>query len=369
MSVAMVAWPLMKIGLVGLPKSGKTPLFNLLTGSSVATSSFGTARGEMHAGVARVPDARVDRLTALFKPKKTTFATFEVVDLAGIAKGERQGLEAKEFRNADALLHVVRAFPDATGAAADPAGDIDDVETELILADLEVVERRLERLEAQLKKKRTDADAHEQAVLLKIKPALESERPIRAMGLSEEESRAIRGFTFLSQKPILHCLNLAEKEIARGPGLVESFGLQAVAKRPGTRLGWVSAVIESEVAQLDGPEQAAFLADLGLTEPAIRRVLEDCYALLGLISFFTVGEDEVRAWSIPRGTRAQDAAGAIHSDIARGFIRAEVVGYDELVAVEGSMAAARDRGRLRLEGKDYGVQDGEICHFRFNVAR
>jgi hypothetical protein len=359
----------MKIGLIGLPKSGKTSLFNLLTGASVATSSFGTARGEMHAGVARVPDARVDRLVALFKPKKTTLATFEVVDLAGIAKGERQGLEAKEFRNADALLHVVRAFPDAGGAAADPAGDIDDLETELVLADLEVVERRLERLEAQIKKKRTDADVHEQTVLVKMKPGLESGRPIRALGLSEDEVRAIRGFTFLSQKPILHCLNLAEKEIARGATLVESFGLAEVAARPGTRVGWVSAVIESEVAQLDGPEQAAFLADLGLTEPAIRRVLEDCYALLGLISFFTVGEDEVRAWSIPRATRAQDAAGAIHSDIARGFIRAEVVGYDELMAVEGSMSVARDRGRLRLEGKDYQVQDGEICHFRFNVAK
>ncbi|HUM17635.1 MAG TPA: DUF933 domain-containing protein [Candidatus Nitrosotalea sp.] len=359
----------MKIGLVGLPKSGKTSLFNLLTGSSVATSSFGTARGEMHAGIARVPDARVGRLTAMFKPKKTTFATFEVVDLAGIAKGERQGLEAKEFRNADALLHVVRAFPDPAGTAADPAGDIDDLETELILADLEVVERRLERLEAQLKKKRTDADAHEQAVLLRIKPELESGRSIRALGLGDEESRAIRGFTFLSQKPILHCLNLAEKEIARGKDLAAGFGLEALARRPATRLGWVSAVIEAEVGQLEGPEQAAFLADLGLTEPAIGRVLEDCYALLGLISFFTVGEDEVRAWSIPRGTRAQDAAGAIHSDIARGFIRAEVVGYDDLLAVDGSMAAARERGRLRLEGKDYEVKDGEICHFRFNVAK
>jgi len=359
----------MKIGLVGLPKSGKTSLFNLLTGATVATSSYGGARAEMHTGVARVPDARVDRLTGIFKPKKTTFATFEVVDLAGIAKGERQGLETKEFRNADALLHVVRAFPDATGAAPDPAGDIDDLETELILADLEVVERRLERLEAQLKKKRTDSDAHEQAVLLKVKPALEAGRPIRALGLSEDEARALRGFTFLSQKPILHCLNLAEKEIARGATVLESFGLEAVARRPATRIGWVSAVIEAEVAQLEGPEQAAFLADLGLTEPAIRRVLEDCYALLGLISFFTVGEDEVRAWSIPRGTRAQDAAGAIHSDIARGFIRAEVVGYDDLLAVEGSMAAARDRGRLRLEGKDYEVKDGEICHFRFNVGK
>jgi len=206
-------------------------------------------------------------------------------------------------------------------------------------------------------------------VLLKVKPALESEEPIRAMDLTEDEARALRGFTFLSQKPILHCLNLAEKDIARGTDLAGSFGLQAIAQRPASRLGWVSAVIEAEVAQLEGPEQAAFLADLGLTEPAIRRVLEDCYAVLGLISFFTVGEDEVRAWSIPRGTRAQDAAGAIHSDIARGFIRAEVVGYDDLLAADGSMATARERGRLRLEGKDYPVQDGEICHFRFNVGK
>ena len=359
----------MKIGLVGLPRSGKTSLFNLLTGQSVATSSFGGARAEMHVGVARVPDERVARLRALFKPKKTTYATFEVVDLAGIEKGDRQGLETRDFRNADALLHVVRAFPDASGAAANPRGDIADLETELILADLEVVERRLERLEASIRKKKTEADVREQAVLARLKPALEAETPIRAFPMPEDEAKLIRGFTFLSQKPILHCLNLSEKEIARAGALAETFGLGDLAGRPHTRLGWVSAVIEAEVAQLAGEEQAAFLADLGLREPAITRVLEDCYALLGLIAFFTVGEDEVRAWSVPRGTRAQDAAGAIHSDIARGFIRAEVVGYDELVAAEGSMAAVRERGQFRLEGKDYTVQDGEICHFRFNVAK
>lgn len=359
----------MKIGLIGLSRSGKTSLFNLLTGASVATSAFGGARAEMHTGIARVPDARLDALTALFKPKKTTPATFEVVDLAGIAKGDRQGLDAKEFRSADALLHVVRAFEDAAGGAPNPKRDIGDLETELILADLEVVERRLERLEASIKKKRTDADVKEQGILQRVKPALEAETPIRAMDLPEDEARALRGFTFLSQKPILHCLNLAEGDITRGENIGESFGLEEIAKRPGTRLGWVSAVIEAEVAQLAGEEQAVFLADLGLKEPAITRVLQDCYALLGLMSFFTVGEDEVRAWSIPENTRAQDAAGAIHSDIARGFIRAEVVGYDELIAAEGSMAVVRERGRFRLEGKDYLVKNGEICHFRFNVAK
>ena len=359
----------MKIGLVGLPKSGKTSLFNLLTGASVATSHYGGPRGEMHTGVARVPDERVDRLSALFKPKKTTYASFEVVDLAGISKGEREGLDAKEFRNADALLHVVRAFADASGSTPDPRGDIADLETELILADLEVVERRLERLELSIRKKRVDAEVKEQAILQRLKPALESETPIRAAGLTDDDARALRGFTFLSQKPILHCLNLSEKELERGTTLVESFGLGEIAARPGTAVGWVSAVIEAEVAQLAGEEQTAFLADLGLAEPAIRRVLRDCYALLGLLAFFTVGEDEVRAWPVPRGTRAQEAAGVIHSDIARGFIRAEVVGYDELVAAEGSMAVVRERGQFRLEGKEYVVQDGEICHFRFNIAK
>jgi GTP-binding protein YchF len=359
----------MKIGLVGLPRSGKTALFNLLTGQHIATASFGHARGEMHVGVARVPDERVERLSALFKPKKTTFASFEVVDLAGISKGERQGLEARDFRNADALLHVVRAFADAAGAPPTPRVDIADLETELILADLEVVERRLERLEASIRKRRTEVEVKEQAVLLALKPALEAERPIRALGLRDDEARLIRGFTFLSEKPILHCLNLDEKELGRGATLAESFGLADVVGRSHTRLGWVSALIEAEVAQLAGDEQAAFLADLGLDEPAIKRVLRDCYELLGLISFFTVGDDEVRAWSVPRGTRAQDAAGAIHSDIQRGFIRAEVVRYEDLVAAGGSMAVAREQGHFRLEGKDYIVHDGEVCHFRFNVGK
>src|SRR5216117_1557901 len=351
----------MKIGLIGLAKSGKTTLFNLLTGSTVATARYDTSRAELHTGVARVPDPRVDRLSTLFKPKKTTYASFEVVDLAGIAKGDRGGLETKEFRNADALLHVVRAFADDVAGAPDPRRDI--------LALLEVVDRRLERLEASLRKQKKEVEAKEQEILRRLKSALEAETPLRAVALSPEEAKAIRGFTFLSEKPILHCLNLDEKAIADGQAVEEKFGLRDVAARPRTRVGWVSAVIETEVARLAGPEQQAFLADLGLKEPAIHRVLSDCYALLGLISFFTVGEDEVRAWPIPEGTRAQDAAATVHSDIARGFIRAEVNSYDDLVAANGSFADLRSRGQLRLEGKEYVVQDGEVCHFRFNVAK
>ena len=359
----------MKIGLIGLPKSGKTTLFNLLTGSSVATARYDTGRAELHTGVARVPDPRVEVLHGLFNPKKTTHATFEVVDLAGIAKGERAGLETKEFRNADALLHVVRAFADEALGAPEPRRDIEALETELLLADLEVVERRLERLEASIKKQRKDAELKERELLVRIKAALEAERPLRAETLTPDEDKLLRGFTFLSAKPIFHIVNLDETSIAAGDRVVETFGLADVALRPRTRVGWVSAVIETEIARLEGDEQQAFLADLGLAEPAIRRVLRECYALLGLVSFFTVGEDEVRAWPIPQGTRAQDAAGVVHSDIARGFIRAEVNGYDELVAAAGSFADLRARGQLRLEGKDYVVCDGEICHFRFNVAR
>jgi GTP-binding protein YchF len=359
----------MKIGLLGLPKSGKSTLFNLLTGAGVATSRHDGARAELHTGVARVPDARVDRLSALFRPKKTTYASFEVVDLAGIEKGSRAGLEAREFRNADALLHVVRAFDDPARGAPDPRRDIVDLEMELVLADLEVIERRLPRLEVSIKKRRTDAEVREQTILRRLKEELEAERPLRAVDLTGDDAKAVRGFTFLSQKPILHCVNLDEKAVADGEHVVERFDLGAIAAAPQTRVGWVSAVIEAEVARLAGDEQQVFLADLGLKEPAIHRVLRDCYALLGLVSFFTVGEDEVRAWPISDGTRAQDAAGTVHSDIARGFIRAEVNSYDELIAANGSFAELRARGQLRLEGKEYVVRDGEICHFRFNVAK
>src|SRR5919108_3359056 len=242
----------MKIGLIGLPKSGKTTLFNLLTGQSIATSRYDIGRAELHTGVARVPDERVDRLHELFKPRKTTYATFEVVDLAGIARGERASLDTKEFRNADALLHVVRAFADDALGAPEPRRDILDLEMELILADLEVVERRLERLEASIKKQRKDAEVKEHEVLGRLKIALESETPLRAVPLTPDDARLIRGFTFLSQKPILHLVNVEEKAIADGEHVVARHGLGEVAGRPHTRVGWVSAVIEAEIAALEG---------------------------------------------------------------------------------------------------------------------
>jgi hypothetical protein len=358
----------MKIGLVGRPRTGKTTLFNLLTGAHADTARHDAGRG-VNTGVARVPDPRLDRLGVLFRPRRTTPATFEVVDLAGVAPGQRAALQVAEVRDADALLHVVRAFPDPALGPADPRRDILDLETELVLADLEVVERRLERLAAALRKRRTEPEAREQVLLERLVPALEAGTPLRALTLEPDEARAIRGFTFLSRKPILHVLNVDEKAVAEAARWLERPEFRELVARPATRVGWVSALIEMEVARLGGEEQAAFLADLGLREPALHRVLADCYALLGLISFFTIGDDEVRAWPIPAGTRAQDAAGTVHSDMARGFIRAEVVRYEDLVAAGGSFAEVRARGRLRLEGKDYRVQDGDVCHFRFAVGR
>jgi hypothetical protein len=355
-----------RLGIIGFPGSGKTTLFNLLTGAAASVAQP-AGRGRLNVGVARVPDDRVTRLAALFQPRKTIYASVEVVDLAGFDRGERATLDVGELRQADALLHVVRAFPSpALGPAPPPAREVQALEEELVLADLDVVERRLQKLGPGLKRKPTDAEQREHALLGRVRGPLEEGVALRAQALTAEDGRLLRGFQFLSQKPILHCLNLAEDAVARRDELLAE--LAEVGKRPGTLVGWVSAMVESEVAALQPEEQRSFLEALGLPEPALHRVIRDAYALLGLASFFTVGEDEVRAWTIPAGAAAVEAAAAIHSDIARGFIRAEVIGWAELLEV-GSLAEARKRALLRLEGKDYPVQDGEVCHFRFNVGR
>ena len=356
----------MRLGIIGFPGSGKTTLFNLLTGAEAGTAQP-PGRGRLNVGVARVPDDRVTRLAALFQPRKTIYASVEVVDLAGFDQGDRATLDVGELRQADALLHVVRAFPSpALGAPPSPAREVQTLEEELVLADLEVAERRLQKLGPGLKRKPTEAEQREHALLTRVKGPLEEGVSLRAQAVTAEEGRLLRGFQFLSLKPVLHCLNLAEDAVTRRDQALSD--LDDLGKRPKTLVGWVSAAVEGEVAALPPEEQRSFLEALGLPEPALHRVIRDAYTLLGLASFFTVGEDEVRAWTITAGAPAVEAAGVIHSDIARGFIRAEVIGWADLLEA-GSLAEARKRALLRLEGKEYPVQDGEVCHFRFNVGR
>jgi ribosome-binding ATPase len=359
---------MLRAGLIGFPSVGKTALFQLLTSAREAPRSGG--RQEANVGVARVPDERLDRLTALFNPKKHVPATVEFADMGGAGGAKANAaalLDVAPFRNADALLHVVRMFrdpavPHASGSV-DPARDVRTMEDEVILADLGVVERRLERLERDLKKAGNAELRKEHDVLIRCRAALEEGRPLRALELGAEDARRLRGFQFLSAKPLLLVLNLDEADLAQADRAVALAGLQDFIKGSATRAVPICAKIELEIAQLDAADARAFMADLNLRESGLDRVIRASYDLLGYISFFTVGEDECRAWSIPRDTSAQVAAGEIHTDIQRGFIRAEVVRYEHLLA-RGSLAACRDHGELRLEGKDYIVLDGDVINFR-----
>jgi ribosome-binding ATPase len=314
-----------------------------------------------------VPDARLDKLTALFNPKKRTPATVEFADLAAARVGTAQSLlDVAPFRNADALVHVLRLFraeaiPHPKGSI-DAARDARAMEEEMILADLGVAERRLERLDKDLKKGASPELRKEQEIVTLCRETLEAGRPLRGLELAPADLKRLRGFQFLSAKPLLLVLNVDEADL----GPAKAGHDESLYDGPTSNVGQVivCAAIELEIASLDATDAAAFLADLGLTESGLDRVIRASYDLLGYISFFTVGEDECRAWSIPRGMAAQLAAGEIHSDIARGFIRAEVARYEDLIE-RGSIAACRDHGELRLEGKDYIVQDGDVINFRF----
>jgi GTP-binding protein YchF len=354
--------------LIGLPSTGKSTLFQLMTSAKEGGRS---AKGDTAVGISKVPDARLDRLTAMFNPRKRVPATVEFTDSVGPARAAATALvDVAGYKNADALVHVVRAFrdeavPHPAGAIA-PARDAQAMEDELILADLGVVERRMERLEKDLKKARTADMEKERDILTRASTALADGQPLRALGLTGDDLRRLRGFQFLSAKPLLVVINLDEADIASAGDVTaaaQAAGLTPFLERAGTRAVPVCAKIELEIAQLEAADAAAFLQDLGLAESGLDRVIRASYDLLGYMSFFTVGEDECRAWSIPRGTPAQLAAGEIHSDIQRGFIRAEVVGYDALIA-RGSMAACKEAGEVRLEGKDYVVQDGDVINFR-----
>jgi GTP-binding protein YchF len=356
----------MKTGIIGLPQVGKTSLFKILTKAKL--EDRGHSREE-HIGVARVPDERLDKLSALYSPRKTTFATVDFVDVAAIGQ---EALKETAFlaslRQVDALIHVLRAFEDdAIGHVGpiDPLCDIKSVEFDLMISDLTQIEKRLERLEKDLKKGRTSELEREQALLLRSKEALEKEQPLRELEMSAEEKKLIKGFMFLSQKPILYALNIGESTTLGDDleGAVSRFKLDEVARRPNAGAMAICGKVEAELAEMDDEEAAEFLGSYGLRESGLVRLIRKSYELLGLISFFTAGEDECRAWTIPVGSKAPQAAGAIHSDLEHHFIRAETIRWDTLLEA-GSEAAARAKGILRLEGKEYVVQDGDVVHIR-----
>jgi len=341
-------------------------LFQILTHTH--GSGSGSGRQEARVGVVRVPDARLDRMIEMFKPLKNVYATIEYMDMPGsVIELARTGVQSQSLRELDALVHVVRAFEDEavplTEGSIDPKRDIENVELELILSDLAVVEKRLERLEKDIKKQKNPALEKESQVLKVCKVALDKQTPLREVELGAEETKVIRGFTFLSLKPMLYVLNLGEGDAAKA-NLAEQFAVEAGLKqRLRTGVSAICGKVEAELAEMSEADAAEFLSSYGLKESATSRLINASYQLLGLISFFTVGEDECRAWTIRAGMTALEAAGEIHSDIQRGFIRAEVTKYEDLIAT-GSFAEARNRALLRLEGKEYVVHDGEIVHFR-----
>ncbi len=358
----------MKAGIIGFRQVGKTTLFKILTKAQVETLKYSGGKAEPHVGIATVPDQRLDDLSALFKPKKTIHAEVEYIDVAGLVKGESaDAVQLGNLKNVDALVHVVRAFLDDTlphsEGTIDPRRDISNFELELLLSDLAILEKRIERLEKDIKKLKNPLLKKELELLKSCKGWLEQEKPLRAMELGEEEQKMLRGFMFLSEKPILHVLNLSDSDASRMDQTISGFQLDTLASWPNVGLTAVCGKIEAELVDLSGEEAQLFLADYGLRESGLDRLIRVTYRLLGLISFFTVGEDECRAWTIKQGTSALKSAGVIHSDIERCFIRAEVIHYDKLLEL-GSLAAARDRGLLRMEGKGYIVQDGDIINFR-----
>jgi len=361
----------LKIAIIGLANSGKTTIFNALTGLNVETAIYPTLSAEPHIGVVKVPDKRLEELSEIYHPKKTTYAAVEYIDYIGLTKGD-VGQNRKVFdliKDADAIVHVIRGFEDEIIVHPlghiDPKRDAETVELEMIFGDLELIDKRLERMEQGLKRGKKPDEA-EKKLLLKCKEKLENEIPLRDLEFSEEEQKTMRHLQFMSVKPEVIMVNVAESDIASEKTTAAISELEGIFKGKQVEILNLCGKIEMEIAQLSPEEAGAFLDDLGISEPALNKLIRVSYDLLGLISFLTAGEDEVRAWTINRGMSAQTAAGKIHSDIERGFIRAELVSYDDFMAC-GGMAGAREKGLLRLEGKTYEVKDGDIINFRFNV--
>lgn len=361
----------MKIGLVGLPLTGKTTLFNLLTQSKIDTGNF-SGKTETNIGTARVPDKRVDFFSRLYKPKKTTYAQIEFMDVAGLItsqEGQKSG-SAKflnDVRPCDALVHVLRVFSDPdivhVSDAIDPARDLETVEMELLFADLELIEKRIERIKTG--KKITKENAEELTLLEKCYPVLEKGGSMLDVDLSDEERLSLKNFAFLTEKPRLAVVNLDEEQY-RAKQYPQREALHELCREKNIPLLELCAKMELEISELPDEDRSMFIEDLGIEETGVEALARAVYAHLGLISFFTVGEDEVKAWTIKEGLNAREAAGKIHSDIERGFIRAEVVKYKDIEQL-GSMAKVKENGLFRLEGKEYIVMDGDIVHFRFNI--
>ncbi|AQS59577.1 redox-regulated ATPase YchF [Desulforamulus ferrireducens] len=359
-------------GIIGLPLVGKTTIFNLLTNSEQEISNFLSGKTETITASAKVPDKRIDFLANMYKPRKTTYAQIQFSEVPGLVRGASEGKGVgnqflSAIRNADLLVHVVRAFKnqDVPHVEDDinPLRDIETIAVEILLADMDLVEKRIERIQSG--KKITKENAFELEVLKKCLAALEEESPISQLGLSEEEKHTLRNYAFLTEKPMMLVINIDEDQFKAGtyPGKEE---VEKYAASKGIAVLEICGRMEMEISQLPEEDRALFMEDLGISEPGIDRLARTVYDYLGLISFLTAGEDEVRAWTIKKGTDAKKAAGKIHSDIERGFIRAEVVAFDDLVEA-GSMAKVKEKGLFRLEGKEYIVQDGDIINFRFNV--
>ncbi len=364
----------MQIGIVGLPNSGKTTIFNALTRGEAETTAYASGTMEVHTAVVDVPDERVDKLSEIFRPRRTIYAKVQYNDIGGVTKGigssgGMSGQLLNRMSQNDALLLVIRAFenelvPHPEGSV-DPVRDVEIVQTEFLLSDMSLMDNRLKRIEERLKKggdpKERAAYREEKELLLRLQAVLEEEKPLRGIELSPEEEKILRAFGLLTLKPLLIVVNAGDE----GYDLPDE--LAALNDQPETAVMVLQGKVEMELSQMDPDEAAEFLDAFGIEEPGLNRVIKKSYELLGLQSFFTVGEDEVRAWTVRKGATALEAAAAIHTDLARGFIRAEVVHYEDLMACDGSMAEARKRGLLRLEGKEYVVQDGDIVHIRFNV--